>query len=89
MSIFKAEEDTKRVIFNIRLDLAQRLEKAKEEARMLGRKLDHESAVNKTLEKFLKKAEKRIQEELKAERIQPEKDRSRSEAAESREKEDE
>jgi hypothetical protein len=60
MSVFKKDFETKRVIFNVRLDLAMRLEKAKEEARILGRKLDVDSAIDKALEKFLKKAEKEI-----------------------------
>jgi hypothetical protein len=62
MGIFKKEIETKRVIFNIRLDLAEELEKAKEDARSFGKKLDVDTAVNKALEKFLKKAEKRIAE---------------------------
>ena len=62
MSIFKKESETKRVIFNIDLDLAERLEKAKLESRDLGKKLDADTAVNSALEKFLKKAEKKIDE---------------------------
>ncbi|EPR41814.1 hypothetical protein dsx2_2980 [Desulfovibrio sp. X2] len=62
MRVFKDEAATKRVIFNVRLDLAERLEKAKEEARLLGRKLDFEATIDKALEKFLKKAERRIEE---------------------------
>ncbi|QTA83567.1 Uncharacterized protein dnl_59800 [Desulfonema limicola] len=60
MGIFKEETETKRVIFNIRIDLAQRLEKAKKDARSLGKKLDVSDPVDKALEKFLKRAEKRI-----------------------------
>ena len=62
MKVFKEEAETKRVIFNIKMELAERLEKAKEDARELGKKLDIDDAVNKTVEKFLKKAEKKIAE---------------------------
>lgn len=62
MSVFKEEIETKRVIFNVRLDLAQRLELAKKDARRLGKKLDVESTVDRALEKFLKKAEKKIED---------------------------
>lgn len=62
MSVFKKEAETKRVIFNVRLDLAERLEKAKEDARMLGKKLDHEGVIDKALEKFLHKAERKLEE---------------------------
>lgn len=62
MSVFKEEQETKRVIFNVRLDLAERLEKAKENAKAYGKKLDVDTAIDKALEKFLKKAEKKMQE---------------------------
>ncbi len=62
MGIFKDELDTKRVIFNINMDIAERLEKAKQDARKLGKKLDVDGPVNKAVEKFLKKAEKKIAE---------------------------
>ncbi len=62
MSVFKAEVETKRVIFNVRLDLAERLEKAKEDARIIGKKLDHEGVIDKALEKFLRKAERKLDE---------------------------
>ena len=65
MSIFKEETETKRMIFNIRGDLANRLLSAKEEARSMGKRLDIESTINKAIEKFLQKAEKRIKEEKK------------------------
>jgi len=65
MSIFKEESETKRMIFNIREDLADRLISAKEEARSMGKRLDIETAINKAIEKFLDKAEKRIKEEKK------------------------
>lgn len=58
MGIFKKEIETKRVIFNVRLDLAEKLEPAKEEVRHLGKKLDVDSVVDKALEKYLKKVEK-------------------------------
>jgi len=62
MDIFKEETETKRVIFNVRMDLAVRLEKAKKEARSIGKKLDVDSIIDKELEKFLKKAEKKLSE---------------------------
>lgn len=62
MSIFKKEIETKRVIFNVRLDLAEQLERAKEDAKGFGKKLDVDTFINKALEKFLKKAEKGIAE---------------------------
>ena len=65
MGIFKEEAETKRMIFNIRGDLADRLLLAKEEARSMGKRLDIETTINKAIEKFLQKAEKRIKEEKK------------------------
>jgi hypothetical protein len=65
MGIFKEEPETKRMIFNIRGDLADRLLLAKEEARNMGKRLDIETTINKAIEKFLQKAEKRIKEEKK------------------------
>lgn len=62
MGIFKNETDTKRMIFNVRSDLAERLEKAKEDSRRIGKKLDIDNTIDKALEKFLKKAEKRLSE---------------------------
>ena len=62
MSVFKDDIDSKRVIFNIEMDIADRLEKAKKDARELGKKLDIDGAVNKAVEKFLKKAEKKLAE---------------------------
>lgn len=62
MSIFKEEPEYKRVIFNIEIDIANRLEKAKKDARKYNKKLDIESVINKELDKFLKKAEKRLKE---------------------------
>jgi len=65
MGIFKEELETKRMIFNIRGDLADRLLLAKEAARSMGKRLDTETSINKAIEKFLQKAEKRIKEEKK------------------------
>lgn len=65
MSIFKEELETKRMIFNVREDLANRLLFAKEEARSMGKRLDVDSPINKAIEKFLQKAEKRIKDEKK------------------------
>ncbi|MBF0258938.1 MAG: hypothetical protein HQK62_08890 [Desulfamplus sp.] len=62
MGIFKDEYDTKRVIFNINMDIAERLEKAKKDARKFGKKLDIDETVNTTVEKFLKRAEKKLAE---------------------------
>ncbi|MFH1136382.1 MAG: hypothetical protein V1816_09910 [Pseudomonadota bacterium] len=62
MGVFKKEVEYKRVIFNIRLDLAERLEQAKAQAAAIGKKLDLEAAVNKSLEAFLGKAEKKLGE---------------------------
>ena len=69
MVIFKEEAETKRMIFNIRGDLADRLLLAKEEARSFGKRLDIETTVNKAIEKFLHKAEKRIKEEKKKQNL--------------------
>lgn len=62
MSVFVREKEFKRVIFNVDIRLAERLERAKEASRLLGRKLDVDAAVDKALEKYLKKAEKKIEE---------------------------
>jgi hypothetical protein len=73
VSIFKNDNETKRVIFNIDLNLAVRLERAKECSRMLGKKLDVDAAIDKELEKFLKKAEKKFSElGIKIESVTPE-----------------
>nr|MBF0221936.1 hypothetical protein [Desulfobulbaceae bacterium] len=60
MGIFKSEKETKRVIFNVDIDLVTRLDRAKECARLMGKKLDVETAIDNELEKFLKKAEKKF-----------------------------
>ncbi|TVM36453.1 hypothetical protein DQK91_00575 [Oceanidesulfovibrio marinus] len=62
MGVFKEEKEFKRVIFNVEVSIAERLEQAKERSRTLGRKLDVDTAVDKALEKFLKKAEKKLEE---------------------------
>jgi len=62
MGIFKDDYDTKRIIFNINLDIADRLEKAKKDAKELGKKLDIDDTVNKSVEKFLKRVEKKLAE---------------------------
>lgn len=62
MSVFKEDPPSKRVIFNVRLDLAERLEQAKLDARRIGRRLDADGAVDAGLEKFLKKAERKLRE---------------------------
>lgn len=62
MSIFKEESETKRVIFNIDIDIALRLERAKKDARKFGKKLDVDTPVSKAVEKFLRKAEKKLEE---------------------------
>ncbi len=62
MSVFINDRETKRVIFNIEVSLAERLERAKEVSRSLGKKLDVDTTVDKALEKFLKKAEKKLAE---------------------------
>jgi len=88
MSIFKDESETKRVIFNVEIDLAKRLETAKKNSRTIGKKLDVDTAVNKALEKFLKKAEKKIYEIMKKQGlvdplvIGPQKDRDNNADAE-------
>ncbi|MDQ7830724.1 MAG: hypothetical protein RDU30_03245 [Desulfovibrionaceae bacterium] len=50
------------MIFNVDSEIAERIEAVREEARGFGKKLDVDTAVNKGLEKFLKKAEKKIEE---------------------------
>ena len=62
MSIFKQDKEVKRMIFNIDSEIADRVDAMREEARSFGKRLDVDSAVNKGLEKFLKKAEKKLEE---------------------------
>lgn len=71
MKLFKEENETKRVIFNVRRDLADRLERAKKHSRAVGKKLDADAAVDEALERFLKKAEKKIGELLEKHGIPP------------------
>jgi hypothetical protein len=62
MSIFKQEKEVKRMIFNVDSDIADQIDALREEARKYGKRLDVDTAVNKGLEKFLKKAEKKLEE---------------------------
>jgi hypothetical protein len=62
MSIFKADVEAKRVIFNVNSEIFKRLEAVKAEARSYGKRLDVDTTINKSLDKFLKKAEKRLAE---------------------------
>lgn len=62
MSIFKQDKEVKRMIFNVDSEIAERIEAIRDEARSFGKKLDVDTAVNKGLEKFLKKAEKKLEE---------------------------
>jgi len=62
MSIFKNDKETKRMIFNIYADIAERLDKARELSRSFDKRLDVDSCVNKAIEKFLRKAEKKLEE---------------------------
>lgn len=81
MSVFKEEMEYKRVIFNVQIDLAERLEQAKKDAKRIGKKLDADTAINKALEKFLKKAEKKILEGMKRKGVSPENDPPKGDAA--------
>lgn len=62
MSIFKNDRETKRMIFNVYCDLAERLDALKDEAKTYEKRLDIDTAVNKALEKFISKAEKKMDE---------------------------
>jgi len=62
MSIFKNDREIKRMIFNIYSDIAERLDHLKEEAKQHDKRLDIDTAVNKALEKFINKAEKKMDE---------------------------
>ncbi len=62
MSIFKKDREIKRMIFNIYSDLSERLDALKEEAKHFDKRLDIDTAVNKALEKFISKAEKKMDE---------------------------
>lgn len=62
MSIFKKDRDIKRMIFNVYSDVAERLDALKDEAKQYEKRLDVDTAVNKALEKFIAKAEKKMDE---------------------------
>lgn len=62
MSIFKNDRETKRMIFNVYSDIAERLDHLKDEAKQHEKRLDVDTAVNKALEKFINKAEKKMDE---------------------------
>ena len=62
MSIFKKDREIKRMIFNIYSDIAERIEHLKTEAKQHDKRLDVDTAVNKALEKFINKAEKKMDE---------------------------
>lgn len=62
MSIFKKDREIKRMIFNIYSDTAERLEQLKDQAKLFDKRLDIDTAVNKALEKFISKAEKKMDE---------------------------
>lgn len=62
MSVFKNDRETKRMIFNIYFDIAERLDALKDEAKQYDKRLDVDTAVNKALEKFISKAEKKMDE---------------------------
>lgn len=62
MSIFKKDREIKRMIFNIYSDFAERIDSLKEEAKQFDKRLDVDTAVNKALEKFINKAEKKMDE---------------------------
>lgn len=62
MSIFKKDREIKRMIFNIYSDIAERLDQLKDEAKKHEKRLDVDTAVNKALEKFINKAEKKMDE---------------------------
>lgn len=62
MSIFKKDREIKRMIFNVYFDIAERLDALKDEAKQYDKRLDIDTAVNKALEKFITKAEKKMDE---------------------------
>lgn len=74
MSIFKKDREIKRMIFNIYADNAERLDRLKDDAKQFDKRLDVDTAVNKALEKFIAKAEKKMEEmrrEGKGKRAKP------------------
>lgn len=62
MSVFKEDTEYKRVIFNVEICTFEALESIKNEAKEYGKKLDVDSAVNEALQKFVKKARKKLDE---------------------------
>lgn len=60
MRIFKEEQETKRVIFNVDADIAARLEHAKKVAKQLGKKLNVEAVIDEALGRYLEAAEKQF-----------------------------
>lgn len=60
MKIFKEEQETKRVIFNVDVDIAARLEEAKRLARQHGKKLNADAVVDEALTRYLDAAEKQL-----------------------------
>lgn len=60
MQIFKDEQETKRVIFNVDHRLAARLENAKALAKQFGKKLNVDSVVDSALAVYLEEAEKQL-----------------------------
>jgi hypothetical protein len=62
MSIFKNDRETKRMIFNVYADLADRIDHARERSKSFDKRLDVDTCINKALEKFLHKAEKKLEE---------------------------
>ena len=71
MSIFKNDRETKRMIFNVYIDVAERLDKARELSRSFDKRLDVDTCINKALEKFLHKAEKKLEEMQRANKDRP------------------
>ncbi|MFV0349878.1 MAG: hypothetical protein ACK5JO_14975 [Halodesulfovibrio sp.] len=60
MRIFKEEQETKRVIFNVDAELAARLEHAKNVAKQLGKKLNVDAVIDEALSRYLEAAEKQF-----------------------------
>lgn len=71
MSIFKNDRETKRMIFNVYTDVAERLDRARELSRSFEKRLDVDTCINKALEKFLHKAEKKLEEMQRANKDRP------------------
>lgn len=60
MKVFKEEQETKRVIFNVDATLAARLEEAKKLAKKLGKKLNADAIIDEALSRYLDAAEKQL-----------------------------